>query len=116
MSNSAISQSIQQRCQHSLKLRNEKSQLTDEREKKLNDIGFSWVAPGFSKKTVTMPGDEEEAEAVQQQAMAHMAAQQQLLQQQQMQDHTQQHSVDGTGVEEADAGGLTGVEYSAWNV
>jgi Helicase associated domain len=101
---------MKQRCQHSLKLRNEKSQLTDEREKKLNDIGFSWVAPGFSKKTVTMPGDEEEAEAVQQQAMAHMAAQQQLLQQQQDPQH-------GAGVpEDGDLTTQTGVEYSAWNV
>jgi Helicase associated domain len=51
---------MKQRCQHSLKLRGEKSQLTDERETKLNEIGFSWVAPGFSKKTVAMPGEEEE--------------------------------------------------------
>jgi hypothetical protein len=49
---------MKQRCQHSLKLRGEKSQLTDEREAKLNAIGFSWVAPGFSKKTVTMPEDQ----------------------------------------------------------
>lgn len=62
---------MKQRCQHSLKLRGEKSQLTDEREKKLNEIGFSWVAPGFSKKTVQMPGDEEEARAVEQQAVEH---------------------------------------------
>jgi Helicase associated domain len=68
---------MKQRCQHSLKLRGEKSQLTDEREKKLNDIGFSWVAPGFSKKTVTMPGDEEEHQKLEAQAVAHMAAQQQ---------------------------------------
>jgi hypothetical protein len=46
---------LKQRCQQSLKLRGEKSQLTDEREKKLTDLGFSWVAPGFSKKTVSMP-------------------------------------------------------------
>lgn len=51
---------MKQRCQHSLKLRGEKSQLTDEREEKLNAIGFLWVAPGFSKKTVTMPGGEED--------------------------------------------------------
>jgi Helicase associated domain len=51
---------MKQRCQHSLKLRGEKSQLTDERENKLNAIEFSWVAPGFTKKTVTMPGGEEE--------------------------------------------------------
>jgi Helicase associated domain len=50
---------MKQRCQHSLKLRGEKSQLTDEREKLLNDIEFSWVAPGHSKRTVTMLGDEE---------------------------------------------------------
>lgn len=67
---------MKQRCQHSLKLRGEKSQLTDEREKKLNDIGFSWVAPGFSKKTVTMPGDEEEHQKLEAQAVAHMAQQQ----------------------------------------
>jgi Helicase associated domain len=46
---------MKQRCQQSLKLRGEKSQLTEEREKKLTDLGFSWVAPGFSKKTVQMP-------------------------------------------------------------
>ena len=68
---------MKQRCQHSLKLRGEKSQLTDEREKKLNDIGFSWVAPGFSKKTVSMPGDEEEHQKLEAQAVAHMAQQQQ---------------------------------------
>lgn len=66
---------MKQRCQHSLKLRGERSQLTDEREKKLNAIGFSWVAPGFSKKTVVLPGDEEEAHVVHDQA-AHVAAQQ----------------------------------------
>jgi len=62
---------MKQRCQHSLKLRSEKSQLTDEREKRLNEIGFSWVAPGFSKKTVQMPGDEEEHRALEQQAVEH---------------------------------------------
>ena len=46
---------MKQRCQQSLKLRAEKSQLTDEREAKLTALGFSWVAPGFSKKTVTLP-------------------------------------------------------------
>lgn len=35
-----------------LKLRGEKSQLTNEREARLNEIGFRWVAPGFQKKTV----------------------------------------------------------------
>ena len=65
---------MKQRCQHSLKLRGEKSQLTDEREKKLNEIGFSWVAPGFSKKTVQMPGDEEESRLLEQQAVEHLHA------------------------------------------
>jgi hypothetical protein len=67
---------MKQRCQHSLKLRGEKSQLTDEREAKLNAIGFSWVAPGFSKKTVQMPGDEEAQHEVEAQAAAHAAQQQ----------------------------------------
>ena len=35
-----------------LKLRGEKSQLTDDREAKLNAIGFRWVAPGFQKKSI----------------------------------------------------------------
>lgn len=52
---------MKQRCQQSLKLRGEKSQLTDEREAKLTALGFCWVAPGFSKKTVTLPGGEEDA-------------------------------------------------------
>lgn len=41
-----------QRHEMTLKLRGEKSQLTDERETRLNEIGFRWVAPGFQKKTV----------------------------------------------------------------
>lgn len=41
-----------QRHEKTLKLRGEKSQLTDEREQRLNEIGFRWVAPGFQKKTV----------------------------------------------------------------
>lgn len=47
---------MKQRCEYSLKLRNLKSQLTDEREARLNAIGFSWVAPNFKRKTV--PADE----------------------------------------------------------
>jgi hypothetical protein len=47
-----------QRYQYTLKLRCEKNDLTDEREAKLKAIGFSWVAPGFSKKTVQMTRDE----------------------------------------------------------
>lgn len=43
---------MKQRCQQSLKLRGEKSQLTNERERKLTELGFSWVAPGFSKKSL----------------------------------------------------------------
>ena len=35
-----------------LKLRGEKSQLTDDREAKLNAIAFRWVAPGFQKKSI----------------------------------------------------------------
>ena len=35
-----------------LKLRGEKSQLTDERETRLNEVGFRWVAPGFQKKSI----------------------------------------------------------------
>ncbi|KAL3945549.1 MAG: hypothetical protein SGBAC_000373 [Bacillariaceae sp.] len=41
-----------QRHEKTLKLRGEKSQLTDEREHRLDEIGFRWVAPGFQKKTV----------------------------------------------------------------
>lgn len=72
---------MKQRCQHSLKLRGEKSQLTDEREEKLNSIGFSWVAPGFSKKTVNMPGEDEEMtelQAAQAAAQAGAAEEQEL--------------------------------------
>ena len=43
---------MKQRCEYSLKLRGQKSQLTDEREARLNAIGFSWVAPNFKRKTV----------------------------------------------------------------
>jgi hypothetical protein len=47
---------MKQRCEYSLKLRNLKSQLTDDRERRLNEIGFSWVAPNFKRKTV--PADD----------------------------------------------------------
>jgi hypothetical protein len=41
-----------QRHEMTLKLRGEKSQLTDDREARLNEIGFRWVAPGFQKKSI----------------------------------------------------------------
>lgn len=41
-----------QRHEMTLKLRGEKSQLTDEREARLNEVGFRWVAPGFQKKSI----------------------------------------------------------------
>lgn len=53
---------MKQRCEHSQKMRGLKSQLTVEREARLNAIGFEWVAPGFHKKTVNMPGDDREDE------------------------------------------------------
>jgi hypothetical protein len=43
---------MKQRHEHSLKLRGLKSQLTDEREDRLNALGMNWVAPGFCKSSV----------------------------------------------------------------
>ena len=43
---------MKQRHEHSLKLRGLASQLTDEREHRLNALGMNWVAPGFRKKSV----------------------------------------------------------------
>lgn len=63
---------MKQRCEYSLKLRSLKSQLTDEREARLNGIGFNWVAPNFKRKTVpaddlgddVMRGDDSAAMAI----------------------------------------------------
>jgi Helicase associated domain len=115
---------MKQRCQHSLKLRGEKSQLTDDREKKLNDIGFSWVAPGFSKKTVTMPGDEEESAAIQRQAAMHQA-EQERVRHEQLAMEAQAAAAAHVAVEQVAAGQLhvpevnvhvNSEEYSTWNV
>lgn len=42
---------MKQRCEYSLKVRGEKSQLRDDREERLNALGFNWVAPCVRKKT-----------------------------------------------------------------
>jgi hypothetical protein len=51
---------MKQRCEYSQKVRGLKSQLTTDRENRLNTIGFEWVAPGFHKKSNHLPGDERE--------------------------------------------------------
>jgi len=51
---------MKQRCEYSLKLRGEKSQLTDERIAKLNAVGFNWVAPNFRRKSVPPEVEEQE--------------------------------------------------------
>ena len=43
---------MKQRHEHSLKLRGMKTQLTDERQERLESIGFQWVATGYTKKSV----------------------------------------------------------------
>jgi hypothetical protein len=53
---------MKQRCERSQKLRGLKSQMTLERESKLNTIGFEWNAPGFHKKNPGMRGEDEEEE------------------------------------------------------
>jgi hypothetical protein len=55
---------MKQRCERSQKLRGLKSQMTVERETRLDAIGFEWMAPGFHKKNATMPGEEEEDEDI----------------------------------------------------
>jgi hypothetical protein len=40
---------MKQRCGHTLKLKGKKTELTDERIARLNEIGFSWVAPRFGR-------------------------------------------------------------------
>jgi hypothetical protein len=42
---------MKQRCEYSLKIRGEKSQLRDDRVARLNALGFLWVAPCVRKKT-----------------------------------------------------------------
>mmetsp|Transcript_5920 Transcript_5920/g.16593 ORF Transcript_5920/g.16593 Transcript_5920/m.16593 type:complete len:486 (+) Transcript_5920:90-1547(+) len=61
---------MKQRHEHSLKLRGLKSQLTDEREAKLNAIGFRWVAPGFQKKSVEYHPEDEDDDHPSTQAIA----------------------------------------------
>jgi hypothetical protein len=56
------------RGQRSRKLRGNDRLLTDEREAKLNSIGFNWVATGHSKRATTMPSDEVQAD---QQSLRH---------------------------------------------
>jgi hypothetical protein len=55
---------MKQRCERSQKLRGLKSQMTAERESKLNEIGFEWNAPGFHKKNPGMRGEDEDEEVV----------------------------------------------------
>lgn len=57
---------MKQRCQYNLKKQGKKNQLTDEKEAKLDAIGFAWVAPGYNatsrKKRKTTEGENEEEE------------------------------------------------------
>jgi hypothetical protein len=52
---------MKQRCQYNLKVQGKKSQLTDEKQAKLDAIGFAWVAPGYntsSRKRKRLQGEE----------------------------------------------------------
>lgn len=58
---------MKQRCQYNLKKQGKKSQLTDEKEAKLEAIGFAWVAPGYNlnsrkRRKTEEENDEEEEE------------------------------------------------------